>query len=140
MTFGLCNQACTIDGCQYVYDSKQEIGHLFKVHGIKSVWKLYVGIFVALSDSFDVIGLRFVGITWCDLKWIVLEFDIMDADDLSSHVGAQKSRRHVVESPVVQLSGPSEPIVLIGKGSSHHPLGIGHSSRTTLHQRKLYML
>ena len=69
-----------------------------------------------------------------DLKWSVSEIDAMDADDLSSHVEAQKSgkRRHAVESQVVQLEGPLEPILLIGKGSSHEPSGIGHNLRNSM--------
>ena len=69
-----------------------------------------------------------------DLKLDISEINAMDADDLSSHVEAQRSgkRRHAVELQVIQLQGPLEPILLIGKGSGHHPLGIGHKLRSSM--------
>ena len=149
ITPGVNSQACTIDGCRFVCDSRQKMGlHVFKVHGIKSVWKQYVGnlLFCPICLKYFHTRERVLNhvryrseicrhnMVLRDLKWSVSEIDAMDADDLSSHVEAQKSgkRRHAVESQVVQLEGPLEPILLIGKGSSHHPLGIGHNLRNSM--------
>ena len=60
--------------------------------------------------------------------WTDAEITEMDLNEAECHTKSQatgKRWRHVV-APAVQLVGPLQPILLLGKESSHHSLGLGH--------------
>ena len=134
---------CTVEGCSYTAGSRQRMAvHMFKVHNIKSVWKLYVGdlLFCPICLKYFHTRERVLNhiryrsevcrhnLVLRDVQWTeqqVLEFDICDS---VGHKEAQATgkRRHRVEAPVVQLAGPLQPILLLGDASSHHQLGVGH--------------
>ena len=65
-----------------------------------------------------------------DIKWTEQQILEFDSSDEIAHKEAQATgkRRHHAGDPVLQLAGPLQPILLIGKASAHHPLGVGHHS------------
>ena len=137
---------CGIEECKYAADSKQKLAlHQFKIDGIKSIWKLYVGDMLSCPICLKHFHTRERVLNHVryrsevcrhsmvlrDFKWTQNEIDAMDALDCDLNEGAQKSgkRRHTADMSVVQLSGPLEPILLLGSSSNHHALGVGHNIR-----------
>ena len=116
--------------------------HKFKVHKVKSIWKNYLGdlLFCPICLKFFHTRERVLNhiryrsevcrhnLVLRDIKWIEQQILEFDSSDELAHKEAQATgkRRHHAGDPVLQLAGPLQPILLIGKASAHHPLGVGH--------------
>ena len=139
----LSTLCCSVEGCPFTAGTKQQLAvHMFKIHNMKSVWKIYVGdlfvcpiclkYFHTRERVLNHVRYRSEvcrhNLVLRDVKWT--EQQVMDFDTCDSvgHKEAQATgkRRHRVEAPVVQLEGPLQPILLLGNASSHHSLGVGH--------------
>ena len=114
----------------------------FKVHNVKSVWKNYLGdllfcpvclkYFHSRESVLNHIRYRSEvcrhNLVMRDIQWTEQQIQDFDSSDVSAHKEAQATgkRRHHAGAPVLQLAGPLQPILLIGRQSVHRPLGAGH--------------
>jgi hypothetical protein len=134
------------DACNFTAPTFQQLSlHAFKKHGIKSIWKTYVG-----SANFCRICLKMFSNSECVVNHLkkktkicrqtallrgpVCTMDESNAYDREqaehySSLAREGKRRHSVKFPVKQMHGPLLPILLDDstKPSQHHFLGKGHN-------------
>ena len=138
-----CSFEC--DLCEYSCSTFQRLSlHKFKRHGIKNIWRLYVGSFthcnvclkqfwtrerllnhVRYRSKICKHNLQLRGPV-CDIETA----EALDSADAETNADLYRKglRRHNVDDPVVQLSGPVLPIVPIDCFvQSKHRLGNGHN-------------
>ena len=130
--------------CEYTCMTVQQLNlHLFKAHGIKNQWKLYVGDYVHCPVCLKLFWTRERVLNHVRYrskvcrgnlvlrgpKYTSEEIDAMDREDTALNIALQSKgkRRHYVENPTVQLCGPIAPIMLLSKESTHHRMGFGHN-------------
>ena len=142
-----CSQssyACT--ECDKTFVSFQPLSlHMFKLHGSRNIWRLYVGHHVHCCVCLKQFWTRERLLNHVRFRSSTCKHNLrlrgpiideaqaceLDKSEALLNVQLQRAgrRRHFVDEPVTRLSGPLLPILLPpGKtASSHHQLGRGHN-------------
>jgi len=145
---GMTNLACDSNHeceiCNLSFDTFQKMClHKFKKHGVKNIWRLYIGSFTHCPVCLRQFWSRERLLNHVRYRSKVCKYnlqmrgpvcDAITADELDTAEADANAilyrggkRRHVVIDPVMQLSGPVMPILQIGAVQTSHRLGNGHN-------------
>jgi hypothetical protein len=153
-TPGGCMLSCSL--CSYQASTTQKLSlHLFKHHSIRNLWRHYIGTRVHCSVCLKLFWTRERLLNHIRYRSKVCKHNLLlrgpicseeeslaiDNDCLDAHqkLQSESKRRHHVEEPVLQLSGPLQFQVLLmctdttnqhRLGNGHNLFGVGTSSPT----------